>query len=307
MKAKHLLSLRELSGDDIEELFRRADEFRAQPRAHPTLLAGRTLALLFEHPSTRTRAALEAAMAQLGGSAIFLRRDDSQLARGESIADTARALSQIVDGIAARVSAHQDLLDLARQSSVPVVNALSDALHPVQALTDIYTLRLRHGRLAGLKVAWVGDGTNVCHELLFGAAKLGMAVSVASPRGYEPKAPIVRLASRDAHEAHGPAPVVGHDPRTAVGGAQAVMTDAWVSMGQEGQAAARRQALAGYAVTPELMALAEPRAGFLHPLPARRGEEVAAEVIDGPQSLVMEQVRHRLPVTKAVLAALLAG
>lgn len=307
MKAKHLLSLRELSGDDIEELFRRADEFRAEPRAHPTLLAGRTLALLFENPSTRTRAALEAAMTQLGGSAMFLRREDSQLSRGEPIADTARSLSQIVDGIAARMNAHQDLLDLARQASVPVVNALSDALHPVQALTDIYTLRLRHGRLAGLKVAWVGDGNNVCHELLFGAAKLGMAVSVASPRGFEPKAPIVRLASRDALEGHGPAPVVGHDPRTAVGGAQAVITDVWVSMGQEAQAAERRQALAGFAVTAELMALAEPKASFLHPLPARRGEEVAAEVLDGPQSLVMEQVRNRLPVSKAILAALLAS
>lgn len=307
MKARHLLSLRELNRDDIEELFRRADEFRAQRHAHAGLLAGRTLALLFERPSTRTRTALEAGMAQLGGHAVFLRRDDTQLGRGEPIPDTARTLSQIVDGIAARVNAHQDLLELARHSSVPVVNALSDTLHPIQALTDIYTLRLQRGGTEGLRVAWVGDGTNVCHELLFGAAKLGIALSVASPPGYEPRAPIVRLAARDAQEARSPAPHIGHDPRAAVAGAQAVFTDTWVSMGQEAQAAARREALSGYAVTVELMALAAPGAAFLHPLPARRGEEVAAEVLDGPQSLVTEQVRNRLPVTKAILAGLLAG
>jgi ornithine carbamoyltransferase len=246
-------------------------------------------------------------MAQLGGSAVFLRRDDTQAARGEPIPDTARSLSQIVDGIAAPVNAHQDLLELARHSSVPVVNALSDTLHPVQALTDLYTLRLRHGRTQDLRIAWVGDGTNVCHELMFGAAKLGIALSVASPAGYEPRAPIVRLAVRDAQAARSPEPALGQDPRAAVQGAQAVFTDTWVSMGQEAQAETRSQALSAYRVTADLMALAAPGAVFLHPLPARRGEEVAAEVIDGPQSLVMEQVRNRLPVTKAILAALLAG
>lgn len=306
MKAKHLLSLRELNREDIEELFRRADQFRAKPMAHAALLAGRTLALLFERPSTRTRTALEAGMAQLGGHAVFLRREDTQMGRGEPIPDTARTLSQIVDGIAARLNAHQDLLELARHSSVPVVNALSDTLHPIQALTDLYTLRLHHGRAEGLEIAWVGDGSNVCHELMFGAAKLGIALRVASPAGYEPKAPIVRLAARDAQAAHSPAPHIGHDPRAAVKGAQAVFTDTWVSMGQEAQAEARRQALSAYGVTADLMALAAPGAVFLHPLPARRGEEVAAEVMDGSQSLVTEQVRNRLPVTKAVLAALLA-
>jgi ornithine carbamoyltransferase len=214
-------------------------------------------------------------------------------------------LSRFVHGIMARVFAHQDLLDLAKHGSVPVINGLSDLLHPCQALADYFTLREHRGRLEGLKIAYVGDGNNVCHELMFGAVKLGLSMSVASPEGYEPNQLIVKSATREAQRTGAPAPTVTRDPREAVQGADVVYTDVWTSMGMEGEADERKRAFEGYGVTPELMEAAASEALFMHCLPAHRGEEVAAEVIDGPRSAVFDEAENRLHVQKAALVLLL--
>jgi ornithine carbamoyltransferase len=212
-----------------------------------------------------------------------------------------------VDGIMARVFAHEDVLDLARHGTVPVINGLSDLLHPCQALADYFTLIEKRGRLDGLKMAYVGDGNNVCHELMFGAVKLGLNMSVAVPAGYQPNQLIVRSAAREAQKARTPAPVVVEDPMEAVAGADVVYTDVWTSMGQETESEARRQAFQGFMVTPQMMAAASPEAVFMHCLPAHRGEEVAAEVIDGPRSVVFDEAENRLHVQKAVLLLLIGS
>jgi ornithine carbamoyltransferase len=222
------------------------------------------------------------------------------------VADTARVLSRLVDGIMARVHTHQDLLDIARHASVPVINGLSDLLHPCQSLADYFTLRERRGTLAGLKMAYVGDGNNVCHELMFGAVKLGLRMSIASPAGYAPKEMLVKIAAREAQRLGRPGPEVIEDPMAAVEGADVVYTDVWTSMGQEEETEARLAAFEGFCVTPEMMAAAAPEALFMHCLPAHRGEEVAAEVVDGPQSVVFDQAENRLHTQKAVLMLLLS-
>jgi ornithine carbamoyltransferase len=249
----------------------------------------------------------EAGMFQLGGHALYLGADAIQLNRGESVADTARVLSRFVDAIMARVFAHQDVLDLARHGTVPVINGLSDLLHPCQALADYLTVLERRGSFRALKIAYVGDGNNVCHELMMGAVKLGMSFVAATPAGYEPNQLIVKSATRDAQRVGAPAPVVTADPMEAVEGADVVYTDTWTSMGQEAEAEARREAFQGFMVTPEMMAAAGPQAMFMHCLPAHRDEEVAAQVIDGPQSVVFEQAENRLHVQKAVLILLLGA
>jgi len=305
MKQKHLLSLRDLASADIEEIFDLTGKVKADPAAYATALVGKSLAMIFQKPSTRTRVSFEVAMFELGGMALHLAAGDIQLNRGETVADTARVLSRFVDGIMARVFAHQDLLDLAKHGTVPVINGLSDLLHPCQALADYYTLRERRGNLEGLKIAYVGDGTNVCHELMFGAVKLGMAMTVASPEGYEPNQLIVKSAAREAQKAKTPPPVVTRDPMEAVAGADVVYTDVWTSMGQEAESEVRVQAFQGYTVSADIMAAAGPEAVFMHCLPAHRGEEVTAEVIDGPQSVVFDEAENRLHVQKAALMLLL--
>jgi len=206
----------------------------------------------------------------------------------------------------ARVFAHQHILDLARHGSVPVINGLSDLLHPCQALADYFTLRERRGSLEGLKIAYVGDGNNVCHELMFGAVKLGLRMSVASPQGYTPKDMLVKSASREAQKLGRPRVEIVDDPLAAVEGADVVYTDVWTSMGQEEEEAARRQAFEGFMVTPEMMAAASPEAVFMHCLPAHRGEEVAPEVVDGPQSVVFDEAENRLHTQKAILMLLMS-
>jgi ornithine carbamoyltransferase len=307
MKQKHLLSLRDFARADIEEIFELTEKVKASPAAYASALKGKTLAMIFQKPSTRTRVSFEVGMFQLGGTALYLGAGDIQLNRGETVADTAQVLSRFVDGIMARVFAHQDLLDLAKHGTVPVINGLSDLLHPCQALADYYTLRERRGRVEGLKIAYVGDGNNVCHELMFGAVKLGLSMSVAAPEGYEPNPLIVKSAAREAQKAGTPAPVITRDPMEAVAGADVVYTDVWTSMGQEGESEARVGAFQGYMVSSEMMAAAGPEAVFMHCLPAHRGEEVAAEVIDGPQSVVFDEAENRLHVQKAALILLLGG
>jgi ornithine carbamoyltransferase len=307
MKQKHLLSLRDFARADIEEIFELTDKVKADPAAYSSVLKGKSLAMIFQKPSTRTRVSFEVGMFQLGGTALYLGASDIQLNRGETVADTAKVLSRFVNGIMARVFAHQDLLDLAKHGTVPVINGLSDLLHPCQALADYYTLRERRGNLEGLRVAYVGDGNNVCHELMFGAVKLGLSMSVASPEGYEPNPLIVKSAAREAQKAGVAAAAITRDPMEAVAGADLVYTDVWTSMGQEGESEARLGAFQGYTVTSEMMAAASPEAVFMHCLPAHRGEEVAAEVIDGPQSVVFDEAENRLHVQKAALILLLGG
>jgi ornithine carbamoyltransferase len=305
MAQRHFLSLKDWSRDEIELLFEQAAAIKANPEAYAGALAGQSLAMIFQKPSTRTRVSFEVGMGQLGGRALFLGSDDIQLGRGESIPDTARVLSRYVDGIMARVFAHQDVIDLARHGSVPVINGLSDLLHPCQALADYFTLRERRGGLQGLKLAYVGDGNNVAHELMFGAVKLGMSFSAGCPKGYEPNPLIFKSAVREAQKLGSPIPEVTPDPFEAVAGADVVYTDVWTSMGQEAEAQARLAAFQGFQVTPEMMAAAGPDSVFMHCLPAHRGEEVAADVIDGPQSVVFDEAENRLHVQKAILVTLL--
>jgi len=306
MKQKHLLSLRDYSRSDVEEILDLARKVKSRPGDYRKALEGKTLGMIFQKPSTRTRVSFEAGMFQLGGHALFLGADAIQLNRGETVPDTARILSRFVDGIMARVFAHQDILDLARHATVPVINGLSDLLHPCQALADYLTLLERRGSFDGLKIAYVGDGNNVCHELMFGAVKLGMAMSVASPAGYEPNQLIVKSAARDAQKAGTPAPEVTGDPRQAVKGADVVYTDVWTSMGQEAEAQKRVNAFQGFIVDQALMSAAKPDALFMHCLPAHRGEEVAADVIDGPQSVVFDEAENRLHTQKALMILLMA-
>jgi ornithine carbamoyltransferase len=305
MKQKHLISLKDYTRREIEKIFELARRMKAEPRAYAKALEGKSLAMIFQKPSTRTRVSFEVGMFQLGGHALYLGADAVQLQRGETVPDTARVLSRFVDGIMARVFAHQDVLDLARHGTVPVINGLSDLLHPCQALADYFTLLERRGRLDGLKMAYVGDGNNVCHELMFGAVKLGLAMSVGCPQGYEPNPLVLKSAQREAQKAGGPAPEITPDPMAAVRHADVVYTDVWTSMGQEAESQARVQAFHGFMVTPKMMAAARKDAVFMHCLPAHRGEEVAAEVMDGPHSIVFDQAENRLHVQKAVMALLM--
>ena len=307
MAQKHFLSLKDWSRDEIELLLEQAAAIKATPEAYARALAGQSLAMIFQKPSTRTRVSFEVGMYELGGRALFLGSNDIQLNRGETIADTARVLSRYVHGIVARVFAHQDILDLARHGSVPVINGLSDLLHPCQALADYFTLRERRGTLQGLKLAYVGDGNNVANELMFGAVKLGMRCSIGCPKGYEPNPLIFKSAQREAQKLGSPVPEVTQNAFEAVAGADVVYTDVWTSMGQEAEAEERVAAFQGYSVTTKLMSAAGRDALFMHCLPAHRGEEVAAEVIDGPQSAVFDEAENRLHVQKAVLVTLMGA
>ena len=305
MKQKHLVSLRDYTRAELEEVFDLARRLKADPRAYAGALRGKSLAMIFQKPSTRTRVSFEVGMFQLGGHALYLGANEIQIGRGETVADTAKVLSRYVDGILARVFSHEDLVEMSRHATIPIINGLSDLSHPVQALADYYTILERRGRLDGVTLAYVGDGNNMCHALMLGAVKLGVAVRVAAPGGYEPNQLIFKSAVREAQKLKTAPPVVTTDPMEAVQGADVVYTDVWTSMGQEEETEARRQAFQGYMVSPEMMAAAAPDAIFLHCLPAHRGEEVAAEVIDGPQSIVFEQAANRMPTEQAILFELI--
>jgi ornithine carbamoyltransferase len=267
-------------------------------------LPGKTLGMIFQKSSTRTRVSFEVAMYQLGGYSLFLSTNDLQLGRGETIQDTARVLSRYLDGIMIRTYKHTDVEELAKYADIPVINGLTDLQHPCQVLADLQTVLERKGRLKGLKMAYVGDGNNVCHSLLFGCAKVGMDIAVASPEGYKPDAEVVRLAKEDA-AATGAKIDILTDPVEAAAGADVVVTDVWASMGQEVERDRRIRVLAPYQVNPELVRHAKPDYIFLHCLPAHRGEEVVDEIIDGTHSVVWDEAENRLHVQKAILAMLL--
>jgi ornithine carbamoyltransferase len=298
---RDLISIHDLSRAEADEVFSLADEVKAQPERFAKALERKSLGMIFQKSSTRTRVSFEVGMTQLGGHALFLSSSDIQLGRGETVSDTAHVLSRFVDFIMARTFAHQDVLDLAANASIPVINGLTDDLHPCQGMADYMTVREVFGTdLAGRKLAYVGDGNNVAHSLLFGAAKAGMDVAVASPSGFRVDEGYLQAAQRDAEEA-GTKIELTENPREAVEGASAVYTDVWASMGQEDEAASRLQAFEGFTVDAALMAQARPEAIFLHCLPAHRGEEVSAEVADGPQSRIFDQAENRMHVQKAIM------
>jgi ornithine carbamoyltransferase len=304
---KHYLSAADLTRDEANNLLDRAAALKREWQAggHTDWpLRGKTLALVFEKPSLRTRVAFEAGMTQLGGHGSYLSANDIDMGGRESIPDVARNLSRMVQVVAARVFKHATLETLARHASIPIINALSDSEHPCQALADMLTLRERFGRTQGLKLAYVGDGNNVCHSLLLLGATLGVNVSVGCPPDYRPSPEIVERAERIGADTDA-AIVVTASPVEAVEGADAVYTDVWASMGQEHEAARRRPAFQPYQINSELMAHALPTALAMHCLPVHRGEEVTAEVIDGPQSVVFDQAENRLHVQKALILTLL--
>jgi ornithine carbamoyltransferase len=306
MAPRHLISIHDLAAAEVAGLFRLAADVKAHAGKYRTALDRKSLAMIFEKSSTRTRVSFEVGMVQMGGHALFLSSRDIQLGRGEPIGDTARVLSRYVDGIMARTFAHQTVVDLARYGTVPVVNGLTDDLHPCQGLTDYFTLSEVFGDLAGRKIAYVGDGNNMAHSLLFGAPKVGMDIAVASPAGYQMKPHYAALARQDA-QAAGTRIELTDDPRAAVAGASAVYTDVWASMGQEGEAEERLRAFHGFTVDEALMGRARPDAVFLHCLPAHRGEEVSAGVADGPQSRIFDEAENRLHAQKAILLWLMGG
>lgn len=309
LRGRDFLSIADLSRDEVVGVFDRAAELKAEFAAggrHPEPpLAGRTLAMLFQRPSLRTRVTFEAGMNQLGGHAIYLTEDVVMGAR-ESVRDVARNLERFVDAIVARTGPHEVVLELAAQAAIPVINGLTLREHPCQALADVFTLRERFGRLDGLVLAFVGDGNNVYHSLALLGASLGLEVRLAHPPGYEPNQRIVERARELAVEGGGRL-VFSHDPVEAVRGASAVYTDAWTSMGQEAQAEERRDAFARYRVDSALLEAAGPDAVAMHCLPAHRGEEITSEVMDGPRSIIWDQSENRLHVQKALLVEVIGG
>lgn len=301
MQQQHLVSLMDWSADDIREVLSLTARVKTQPEQFRTALSGKTLAMIFQKKSTRTRVSFEVGMFQLGGHALFLSGTDIQLGRGETIADTARVLSRYVDIIMARVYGQDDIDQLARWSTVPVINGLSDRFHPCQALTDYFTMQEVFGEdLRGKKLAYVGDGNNMAHSLLLCGVKLGVHVSIASPEGYWPDPEIVLAA-----KAVDPSLVtITHNPVDAAAGAHVVYTDVWASMGQEQEQKIREKAFANYTVDNALFSHAADNAVFMHCLPAHRGEEVSEAVCDGPRSIIFQQAENRLHTQKALMILL---
>jgi ornithine carbamoyltransferase len=312
LRGRDLLSAADLTAAEVERIFDQARDLKAEDRARretggpvATPLAGRTLAMLFQKPSLRTRVTFEAGMNQLGGHAVYLTEDVVMGAR-ESVRDVARNLERFVDAIVARTGPHEVVVELAAQASVPVINGLTLREHPCQALADIFTLRERYGDLRGHVLAFVGDGNNVYHSLALLGAMLGMEIRLAHPADYGPNARIVERA-RELAAPTGGSLAFGEDPTEIVRGADVVYTDAWTSMGQEAQAEARRDAFARYRVDDALLDAAGPDAVAMHCLPAHRGEEITSAVMDGPRSIIWEQSENRLHVQKALLVEILAG
>ncbi len=306
LRGRDFTGIRDLETGELQDLLRFAADLKTRSRAgdRPPLLAGKSLALIFEKPSLRTRVTLEAAMLQLGGHAIYLGGQDIQMGVRESYADVARNLDRWVDGIAARTFAHATITVLAEQARIPVINALSDWEHPCQALATLLTMQERWGRLAGLRLAWVGDGNNVLRSLLLGSVRLGISVTIATPEGYGLDAETLRAAREDAAAARASVEVTD-DPAQAVSGADLIYTDIWSSMGRESEADIRRRAFARYQVNAALLTHAPRQALVSHCLPAHRGEEITDDVLDGSRSIAFEEAENRLHAQKALLAQVL--
>ncbi len=301
MNTRHFLNLTDLSVDELRAIIQRAGELKALHQRGEIYqpLRARTLAMVFDKSSTRTRVSFEAGMAQLGGDSMFLSPRDLQLGRGEPVEDTARVMSRMVDVIVIRTHEHAMVTGFARHSRVPIVNALTDRFHPCQLLADMQTVFEHRGDIAGKTVAWIGDGNNVCHSWMNAAQMLDFSLMIATPAGYEPDAELTAACGDNVR--------IVSDPREAARDADVVVTDTWASMGQEDEKAERAAAFQGYMVDGSIMALARPDALFMHCLPAYRGSEVSAEVLEGPQSVVWDEAENRLHAQKALLEFLLVG
>lgn len=303
LKGKNLLSIHELSADEVEEILALAADLKVMQRAGVShrLLEGKTLGMIFEKSSTRTRVSFEVGMYQLGGSALFLSNRDLQLGRGEPIKDTARVLSRYLDGIMIRTFGHGRVIELARYSTIPIINGLTDLLHPCQVLTDLLTIREHKGKnFRGLKMAYVGDGNNMTNSYLYGAAKVGMSLTVATPENYKPDQTVFNNALEDA-KASGASIAWTSDPFEAVEGADVIATDTWASMGQEAEHDERKKIFAPYQVNAELLARAERNAIVMHCLPAYRGEEITDEVFEANANVIFDEAENRLHTQKAIM------
>jgi len=305
---KDLLDVAAMPRRQVEALLRLAASLKAkQRRGRPHwLLPGKTLGLLFQKPSTRTRVSFEAGMNQLGGHALVLPMGDIQLSRGETVADTARVLSRYLDGIVIRTYDHATVEEWAREATMPVINGLTDHSHPCQALSDLLTIQEIKGRLKGLTIAYIGDGNNVANSLIEAAAKMGMRITVGCPVGYQPDQHVIDRARVEAEQTGAEIEVMDN-PQVAVKEADVVYTDVWISMGREREQARRLKTLSPYQLNGRLLQRAKPNAIVMHCLPAHRGEEITAEVLDGPQSVVIDQAENRLHMQKAILVQLLTG
>ena len=301
---KDFLSIDDLDPDELADLLDRADALKKKPGSASSILAGKQVALIFEKPSTRTRVSFEGAVTSMGGNAIVLRGDELQLGRGETIEDTGRVLSRYVDAIVVRTFGQDRLERLADAATVPVVNALSDYEHPCQSLADLMTIRERVNDLAGIKLAYIGDGNNVAHSLMLAGTKAGMEVRVATPEGHEPF-PQVTERSAEIGAQTGGKTFVGNIIAEAASDADVLYTDVWASMGQESDAEAKKKKFERYQINNDVVAMASPDAVVMHCLPAHRGEEISADVLDGPRSIVWDQAENRLHTQKALLAELL--
>ena len=302
LKGRDFTRVADWTGEELERTLDLADELKQQQkrREQHHLLPGRTLGMIFQKPSTRTRVSFEVGIAQLGGTGLYLSAGDLQLGRGETLKDTATVLSRYLDAIMIRTFAQEDVEELARHASIAVINGLTDSAHPCQALADVMTIRERLGRLEGVTVAYLGDGNNVCASLMVAAAKLGLNFRAATPEGYEPSAEAVEIA-REAATESGAIELLA-DPREAAAGADVLYTDVWTSMGQEEERERRLRDLAGFGIDDELVALANENAIVLHCLPAHYGEEITEDVLYGPQSAVWDQAENRLHAQKALMA-----
>ena len=306
MKGKSLASLYDLTKEEIEEVLKTSELLKLQlvRGEEHLLLKGKTLAMIFEKPSTRTRVSFEVGMFQLGGHALYLSVNDLQMGRGEAIADTAQVLSRYVDGIMARVFDHQTILDLIKFSRVPVINGLSDFSHPCQGLADLFTIYEKRGRLSGLKLAYIGDGNNVAHSLLYGCSKVGINFTLGCPKGYEPNPEVVSQAEKEAKRTGTEVKVI-NDSKEAVKGADIVYTDVWTSMGKEKEHEERLNIFSSFQVNAQLVKEAKEDYLFMHCLPAHRGEEVTDEVANSKNSVIFDQAENRLHTQKAIMALIM--
>ncbi|OEF97816.1 ornithine carbamoyltransferase [Desulfuribacillus alkaliarsenatis] len=304
LKGKDFLKLADFSTEEILALLELAADMKAG-KGPVKPLAGKTLGMIFQKSSTRTRVSFEVGMLQLGGHPLFLSNNDLQLGRGETIYDTAKVLSRYLDGIMIRAHGHEQVEELAEHADIPVINGLTDSYHPCQMMADMLTIQEHKGKLKGLKIAYIGDGNNVAHSILIGSAKVGMDVAIASPVGYEPDADIVAQAEGFANE-QGSTVVITNDPVEAVKDADVIYTDVWASMGQEAEQDERVQKFTGFQVNEELCSHAKSDFIFLHCLPAHRGEEVSAEIIDGKHSVIFDEAENRMHAQKAILVACMA-
>ncbi len=305
MRHKDFIEIHDYTADEVREIFELARDMKANVDKYRDALKGQTLAMIFEKSSTRTRVSFEVGMFQLGGHALFLSARDIQLGRGEPITDTARVLSRYVDGIMARTFAHKTVTDLAEYATVPVINGLTDLSHPCQSMTDYFTAWEHFGgELKGRKMAYVGDGNNMAHSLMYGAAKVGMDIAVATPSGYVPDSEVIAKSEADA-QAAGTKMQITTSIEEAIRDADIVETDVWASMGQEDEAEKRRRDFEGWMIDERLMSLAKKDAIFMHCLPAHRGEEVSEAVIESPQSVIYDEAENRLHVQKAIMYTLM--